>query len=659
MAEFIPVSEASADDSALRAALEWVDPPLLAALAQATGSISILRDDLRPDLSDPFDPDAGWTPEDKETIRQLAFEVLVRLRDDGGSTAPPAGPGDLRNILEWMTGQPVDDTFLRFLREEVEVEGTDLRAPGWHTATLAPDRPFTVAVIGAGMSGLSAAYRLQQAGVPYVVIEKNDDVGGTWLENSYPGCRVDVPNHFYSYSFAQRHDWPDLFSPRDTLLDYFRGFADQHSLRDRVRFSTEVVSADWSEHDGTWLLRLRGRHGEDTLSVQAVIVAVGQLNRPKLPDIEGLDTFGGRWFHSARWDHEVDLTGKRVAVIGNGASAAQAIPLIAEQAARLEVYQRTPNWFVPTPDYHDQVPEPQRWLFRHVPFYSQWYRLWLFWRGADALLPATKVDPGWSPGDRSVGLVNEELRVALAAYIEGEFADRPDLLAKVMPAYAPASKRILRDNGIWARTLKRDNVALVTEAIERVTPSGVLTADGAEHEADVIVYATGFEASQFLAPMRITGRGGRDLHAQWGGDARAYLGITVPDFPNLFCLYGPNTNIVVNGSIIFFTECALRYVMGCLRLLLEEGATALDCRQEVHDEYNRRVDEENRRSVWGVATVSSWYRNPFGRVAQNWPFTLLDYWAATRQPERDDYHLLDESGTERSPSEGRRAEAPA
>ncbi|MGH9057241.1 MAG: flavin-containing monooxygenase [Acidimicrobiales bacterium] len=639
MTAFTPIYDLRPDDATIRAALDHVEAPLIAALALATSDAGLLRPDLRPDLSNPFDPEGGWTPDQRDLAADVAFEALARLRGSDPADRPAPDAERIRPIVEFLIGRGVDDTYLEFLREELEVEGTDLRAPGWHKASVAPERDFRVGVIGAGMSGLLAAYRMQEAGVDYVVIEKNDDVGGTWLENRYPGCRVDVPNHFFSYSCAQKHDWPELFSSQEVLLDYFRGFADRNGLRPHVRFRTEVAKATWDEAAAAWRLDLTGPDGPDSIEVQAIVVAVGQLNRPKLPDIEGLESFRGPWFHSARWDHGVDMPGKRVAVIGTGCSAAQLIPVVADQASHVDVYQRTPAWFVPTPDYHDEVSTSQRWLFEHVPFYSQWYRFWLFYRGAEALLPCTKVDPGWPARGPAVGEANEMLRAVLSEYVRAEFADTPGLLDKVMPTYPPAGKRIVRDNGIWARTLKRDDVELVTDAIERIDPRGVVTAGGKLHEADIVVYATGFTASDFLVPMTIVGRDGRQLHAQWGGDARAYLGITVPGFPNLFCLYGPNTNIVVNGSIIFFSECEVRYVLGCLRILMERGATSMECRQDVHDDFNARVDEANLQSVWGVATVNSWYRNQHGRTAQNWPFTLLDYWAATRSPAPDDFHV--------------------
>jgi 4-hydroxyacetophenone monooxygenase len=269
-----------------------------------------------------------------------------------------------------------------------------------------------------------------------------------------------------------------------------------------------------------------------------------------------------------------------------------------------------------------------------------WYRFWLFWTTTEGLLPSATVDEGWTDFSRSVGTANDQLRMLLTAWLQAQYADRPDLLEKALPKYPPASKRIVLDNGAWAAAMKRDNVHLITEPIDEVTPRGVRTKDGVEHAADVLIYGTGFQASHFLTPMTVTGRGGIDLNAQWDGDARAYLGITVPNFPNFFMMYGPNTNIVVNGSIIYFSECEVQYILGCIHLLLEEGHKALDCKREVHDAYNVRIDEGNLKMAWGVSSVNTWYKSESGRVAQNWPFNLIDYWQQTREPNPEDYVFL-------------------
>jgi 4-hydroxyacetophenone monooxygenase len=635
----VPITEGDAE---IRAALEQVEvAPLLAAVAQLTGELDLLRDDLRPDPNRSLEPDGGLTPAAIETARGVIADALARYRDAGCPPAPEPDPAALRRIMAFLVGEDNVESYEDLLREELAVEGGDLRAPAWHKDEVAPDVTFQVAVIGAGMSGLLAAHRLRQAGVDVVVLEKNDDVGGTWFENTYPGCRVDVPNHLYSYSFAQT-DWPQHFSTQAELLGYFQGFADRFGLRPLVRFGTEVLSATLDEGSMCWQVQVRTPDGaEEVVEANAVISAVGQLNRPSFPDIPGVGDFAGPAFHSARWDHSVDLAGKRVAVIGTGASAAQLIPHVAEEAGELLVFQRTPNWFAPTPDYHDEVPGGMRWLMQRVGPYGPWYRVWLFWRMHEGLLPAAVVDPEWeSEGQRSVSAPNEMVRLLLSAYIEAEFADRPDLLPAVLPQYPPMAKRIIRDNGVWARTLKRDDVSLITERIERITPDGIVTADGVEHRVDVLIYGTGFCASEFLTPMQVTGRDGVDLHERWKGDARAYLGITVPEFPNLFCLYGPNTNIVINGSIIYFSECEVRYVTEAVRLLLEGRHRAMDVRPEVHDGFNERIDAANRTMAWGASSVNSWYKNRHGRVAQNWPFSLLEYWERTKAPDPADYELL-------------------
>jgi 4-hydroxyacetophenone monooxygenase len=632
----------TSDDDALRAAIEQAQvPPLLAALASATGDLSLVRDEFRPAPDAILDPDGGILPARLRDARDAAFDALVAYRDAGCPPPPPLDETTLRRLIDFLVGGAEVDDYLALFRQELSMGGEDLRAPQWRASDLAPDRSFTVAVIGAGMSGLLAAHRVSEAGLDCVVLEKNDDVGGTWLENTYPGCRVDVANHFYSYSFAQRDDWPQHFSTQDVLLDYFRECAERFGVRDRIRFGTEVRSAVFDEQRRKWVLSLTGADGAaERLEVDALISAVGQLNQPHYPDIAGRDRFGGPAFHSARWDHSVDLSGRRVAVIGTGASAIQLIPAIAEEVGELLVFQRTPPWLIPTPDYHDDVADEVQWLHQHVPGYAPWYRLWLFWRNAEGMLPLVTVDPDWEPKDQAVSAGNELVRQLFVAYLQEQFADRPDLLEHVVPDYPPAAKRVIRDNGIWARTLKRDDVALVTEDITEITETGVRTADGVLHEVDVIVYGTGFQASRFLTPMQVVGRGGVDLHDRWGGDARAYLGVTVPGFPNLFLCYGPNTNIVINGSIIFFSECEVTYTLECLRLLLETGAAAMDCRSAVHDAYNERIDEGNLQRSWGVATVNSWYRNEHGRSAQNWPFSLLEYWQQTQAVDPDDYELL-------------------
>ncbi len=639
--EILPITET---DDELRALLDdpGVElPAILPALAHALGDLTLLRDSLRLDLTNPFAEQGGWTPEQQEECRDLAAEALARLRDHDGPLAPAPSGADLHAMMNWTTGTTLDEAYLAMLTEELAPEGADLRAPTWHKDDIAPDTPMRVVIVGAGMSGILAAHRLAQAGIDYVVLEKNPGIGGTWFENTYPGCRVDVPNHTYCYSFMQKHDWPGYHSSQGVLLEYFNDCADQFGIRDHIRFDTEVQAVVFDDERATWTLELSTPDGEATLEANAVISAVGQLNRPQLPDIEGRESFEGPAFHSARWDHDVDLAGRRVAVIGNGCSAMQFIPHVAEVADHVTVCQRTANWMVPRPQYAQPLNPNLMWLFTHVPHFSNWYRLHLFWRSHEGLLPALAVDPDWpEPIETSVSAANDELRELLTLNFQAEFADRPDLLEKTLPRNTAGAKRFVIDDGVWARTLKRDNVELCTTGIERITPEGLVDVDGSSHDVDVIVYGTGFKASEFLTPMKVVGRGGVDLHEQWDGNARAYLGVVSPNFPNFFFMYGPNTNIVINGSIIYFSECEAHYITESLRRLLETGHRALDVKVEVHDAYNERIDAGNLGYAWGVSSVNSWYKSKSGRVAQNWPFSMLEFWEQTRQVDPDDYHWL-------------------
>jgi len=631
-------------DERLAAILEHAElPALLPALAYATGDLSVLRQEFRADPLLATLPGGGLTPDQAIGIKKLALEHLIRFRDGGCRQAPIPSEGDVLRIMEFAAGSDEMAPYLPLLVEELGHRGNDRRAPRWRKDDVAPDRGFRVAVIGAGLSGLLAAHRLRQAGLDFVVLEKNTDVGGTWFENQYPGCRVDNPNHNYSYSFAQRHDWPFQYSTQPVLREYARTCAEAWGLIDDIRFGVEVTEAVWSDDDLVWTITFRSSEGsEEAIVVDAVISAVGQLNRPNFPTtIPGFGTFQGPAFHSARWDHSVDLAGKRVAVIGTGASALQFVPEIAPLVNELLIFQRTPPWMGPTPDYHDPVSSELRWLYRHLPSYSEWHRFCIFWRLGDGSIAAVTVDPQWDGGGESVSVINDLMRQMLLGYITEQFSDRPDLLEACTPHYPPGAKRIVRDNGAWADTLKRDNVRLLAGgAIQAIRPGGIVTSGGVEEPVDVLIYGTGFAASKFLTPMTVKGRGGLDLHEHWAGDARAYLGITIPGFPNLFCLYGPNTNIVINGSIIYFSECGVRYILGLLRLLLGSEHRALEVRRAVHDAFNELVDLENDRMSWGAAHVNSWYKNEHGRIAQNWPFTLLDYWQRTVHPVPDEYGLL-------------------
>ena len=616
-------------------------PALVAALVHMTGDASLVSRDRWP-AYDPFGEarTGGFSDALQAEIRAKA-KAALEAHAAGAPMPPEPDLATVRKMMDFVAGADIPEHYAPFLMEELQIAGYDTKKADWTTPALQAAAPkLPVVIVGAGMSGLLAGIRLKEAGIPFTIVEKNADVGGTWFENRYPDCRVDNPSHLYSYSFEPNHDWPNHFSPQPVLLAYFQRVADKHGLRAHIRFETEVQDCVFDEAGAQWRVRIKDKAGKvETLTARAVISAVGQLNQPRYPDIPGVGEFKGPAFHSARWRPDVELKGKRVAVIGTGASAFQFAPEVAKEAAQLTIFQRTPPWLAPTPDYHHPTTAAERWLLEHVPYYEKWYRFWLFWMLTDGIYEAVKADPTWNGGPGAVSPANAMMREMITMAISAQSADAPELLAQLIPQYPIGGKRILRDDGLWIAALKRDNVELVTQPIARITEGGIETKDGVDRPFDVIIYGTGFTASQFLRTFRVTGRGGRELHEVWAGDARAYLGMTTPGFPNFFMIYGPNTNIVVNGSIIFFSECSVRYITGCLKLLAETGARTLEVREGVHDAFNAKVDAANALMAWGAPQVTSWYKNDLGRVSQNWPFPLVDYWTATLAPNPADFVL--------------------
>lgn len=630
-----------ASEEDIVAAVQDADlPALLVALATLTNDEGLLADDLRPPPSQmgaSIKPQGGLSQEAQAKARALAVRALVAYRDAGSPAPDPAAPL-LERAMKFLA-RGAGEEYLPLLKHELALP-RDLGAPDWQKANIAPDRDFSVAVIGAGLSGIAAAYRLEQAGVAYKVFERNADVGGVWWENVYPGCRLDTPNFAYSYSFAQKQDWPEQFSRQAEIQKYVSAVADDTSVRSNIEFDTEVVSLTYDDSASHWLVETRDKNGRiQKRRFSAIITATGQLNQPAFPDIAGLDAFEGQLFHSSRWPADLDIRGKRIAVVGTGASAYQIVPTIVDTVSELLVFQRNPPWMLPTPSYHEQIRPGMAWLLRHVPYYGRWFRFWQFWIAAEGRLPLVEVEPDWDH-PISVGRANEGLRLECIEHLKAQLADRPDLLDKMTPTYPPGAKRMLRDNGVWAAALKQPHVKLMTDGIVHIDKRGIVTSDGGLHEADVIVFATGFQASDYLTPIKVVGRSGKNLHNWWAGDCRAYLGITMPGFPNLFMTGGPTTGVVVNGSAIFSAECAVEYALSAIHGLLSGGYAAMDVRQGPFDAYNARVDAGNLTKAWGAAKTTSWYKNRFGRASQTWPFTLLEYWRLTEHADLADYEMI-------------------
>jgi len=476
-----------------------------------------------------------------------------------------------------------------------------------------------VAIIGSGFSGLCLAIQLKRRGVDsFTIFEKAGRIGGTWRDNTYPGACCDVPAFSYCFSFEQKTDWSRKWAPQSEILEYMESCARKYDLVRHIRFNTEIAGARWDAAQDVW--RLATTTGEEIVA-EVLVSGTGQLNRPSIPKIEGLENFKGVAFHSARWRHDVNLTGVNVAVVGNAASAIQFIPEIAPKVRKLSIFQRSPNWVVPRGDRAYTEAEKDR--FARFRFLARAYR-WLNY---------FRYEINW-PIFRRVKFFVDRTQKMSEQYMRSTLKD-PKLQESQLPDYPFGAKRMLISDDYFP-ALNRENVEVVLSPIDRVTENAIVTRDGRTIPADVIVLATGFQSTSFLAPMAINGVDGRSLHDEWHGAARAYLGITVAGFPNLFLMYGPNTNLGHN-SIIFMIECQTNYILECLELMDSRGLASIDLRREVMESFDARVQQELRRTVW-AATVKSWYKTEDGRITNNWSGSTIRYWRETRHADLSLYH---------------------
>jgi cation diffusion facilitator CzcD-associated flavoprotein CzcO len=469
-----------------------------------------------------------------------------------------------------------------------------------------------VVIVGAGFAGLGMAIRLKRAGIDdFTILEQADEVGGTWRDNHYPGAACDVQSHLYSYSFEPNPNWTRTFAGQPEILAYLVQCADKYGIRPHIRFRTGVARARFDESAAMW--RVETTRGE-TIEARIVVSACGALSRPALPDIPGLPSFAGKVFHSARWDHSYPLEGKRVAVVGTGASAIQIVPSIAPRVDRLYVLQRTPPWILPKPDR--PFGKIERTLFRRVPAFQHLSRSAIYWQ-RESLALGFVVEPR----------IMKVLGRIATRYLRASVPDVA-LRTKLTPRYTMGCKRILPTND-WYPALQRDNVELVTDAISEVLPNGLVTADGKPRALDAIVLATGFEAAEQMAPFEVQGRGGRKLDDAWREGAEAYLGTTVSGFPNLFLLVGPNTGLGHN-SMIFMIEAQVAYVMSAIETMREKRLDLVDVLPDAQARYNRRVHERLRGTVWSSG-CTSWYQTRSGKNTTLWPGFTFEFRMRTRK----------------------------
>ena len=611
-------------------------PTLIPVLVQLTGDERWLGEPFlpRPGVGTD-DNDDGGLPEDvQREIRGAAVDAIAGWMRGRPYALPEPSEEMLLRMLSVSMGERIPDEYGPMLRQVLGL-GPD-ETPHARDTDVTPPPGFRVAIVGAGAAGIAMAVELGRLGVEYTVFERAESIGGTWWYNRYPGCGVDTPSHLYCFSFYDHYDWPHYFSMRDTLHEYLEQVASDLGIRPHVRLRTEVLSARYREARQGWDVEVRAPDGSgETYHADVLISAVGAFNRPVWPP--GLEAFAGERAHTAQWPEDLDLTGKRVAVIGNGASAMQLVPAIVGQPAHTFIFQRSPHWVLPFDKLHKRVPDPLRWLFRKVPLYRLWYRTRLFWNYNDKLHRTLQRDPQWPHQERSLNATNDYFRRLMTDYIVAELGDRQDLLPKVLPTYPPFGKRILFDNG-WYRALRRDDVTLVAEGAVGARPDAIIGGDGVEYEVDVVIAATGFDVVRFLSTYDLIGRSGRSIRELWNDDdPRAYLGTVVPDLPNFFCLYGPNLQPGHGGSFLLTLERQARYVRRVLEEMFRRGLGSVECRRDVHDRYNAEVDAAHERMVWTHPGMSTYYRNSRGRVVVNSPWRNVDFWHLTREPDMDDY----------------------
>lgn len=481
------------------------------------------------------------------------------------------------------------------------------------------DSVHEVVIIGAGFAGLGAAIALKRAGIErFVMLESADEVGGTWRDNTYPGAACDVPSQLYSFSFDLNPDWSHAYAQGEEIQRYLVGVSHRHGVRPHLRFGRRVIEARWIEDAKRWLVRT---DAGEVFEARALIAAVGGLRDPAYPNIQGRDTFAGPAMHSARWDHGVDLRGKRIGVIGTGASAIQIVPAVREQAASVTLFQRTPPWVFPRFDH--SFGERRKRLYRRLPFLQRMHRASVYARMESRFVLFGPTGARLAPTIQNLA----------RRYMERHIGD-PELRRQLIPRYRMGCKRMLISDDYF-EALSHDDVSLITDHIGRITPTGIVTEQGQSVDLDVLVYCTGFNVKQPLGSLEVHGRDGAELSAEWRARPRAYLGATIPGFPNLFVMVGPNSGLGHN-SIVFMIEAQLRYIMDAIQRL--KDVAAFDLRAEVLDDFQREIDQRMQGMVWSSG-CESWYLGPGGEQFVLWPGSTIEYWWRTRRFDPTAYRI--------------------
>ena len=621
------------DTHALRAALADANLPTLLMVYTTYAQDRAYLDSFSPYLTALYAADMLTAIPD-DMAQDLRNRLFTLLTDPNPPAERPLDPEFLRHMMGVSVGEHVDRALVPVLYDQMGFEKAMPRKdiPG----RAMPPADMEVLVIGGGMSGIGAGVKLAEAGYNYTIIEKNPELGGTWFENRYPGVGVDTPSHFYSYSFELNPEWSHYHPKGAEIQDYLTGVADKHGVRGHVIFNTRVTGATWNEASSRWHVQLRDKDGNTSEKVvSAVLLAHGVLNRWKMPDIPGLESFAGPKMHTAGWDTSVDLKGKKVAIIGTGASAAQLAPAIADQVAELTVFQRSKHWVLNNPDINSGVNDNVRFALRMIPHYKEWFRFRVYWFTGDGLYGNVLMQEDWPHKDVSISAQNDGARQYALHYIQAKLAGRPDLIEQMTPDYPIFGKRIVLDaDGGWLDTMLKPNVHLESRAIDHIEPDAVVLKDGTRIEADVLALATGFEITKVVGPLEIVGKGGRRIQEDWGeDDPRSYLGVMAPGYPNFFFVLGPNSAPNHAAGVNMVLEAQVNWMIETLDLMVAQGARVVEPTVAAYDKWNAEVEAQMKHMIWSHPKAKSYYLNSAGRNVISCPFRLADYWSWTRHPD--------------------------
>lgn len=629
------------DEAFIRRALDDADlNALRLSLYQATGDESLLQVGL--DQVSMYGGALSQTVlagASAETVQAKALEFLLHKPADFPVTKP--GDADLRRMYEAFRNEPLTDKDWSYRRDLAAFDDHP-RLARWPGAKPSIPDGFEVAVIGSGFGGIAMGVQLEHLGIPFTIYERRAELGGTWSINAYPDVRVDTTNFLYQFFFEKNYPWTEYFARADEVRGYLEHVAKKYGVYEHIRFSSEVTEAVFDEGSGRWTLEVVTDGEPKKITATAVVSATGTFATPKRLDTPGIEEFRGEIVHTAECTGDERLDGRDVAIIGNGSSGVQMMSYIQKRARSVGVFQRTPQWISPRDRYGEAISPETRWLLDTMPYYWNWYcySIATMRLGGQIL---QEPDPEWQASGGLVNAANDAYRDSLTEYVKSKLPGRPDLWDKLIPRHAPMARRLIVDNN-WYSSLLEDNVELVTEGIERFTPTGIRTVDGTERPYDLVFEATGFTVQKYLWPTVYRGLGGVEIEKRWSdpeyGGPRAYLSITVPDFPNLFMIYGPNSQNRA-GSLIVWIETWSRYIAEALVTLIEGGHRYLTVRQDVFDDYNKRLDEAMLSLIWydEGSKHRNYYVNEFGRQQVNVPWRLEDYHQLLEKFEPGDFHF--------------------